>query len=103
MSLSFEVVKTDNDIIADFSVDQGDILHLGELLSAENSENLDHYLHFTQSGADTRIEIDVDGDGSGTDKEILLQGIDLTQGGSLSDIQIINNLLDQQALVTDPS
>ncbi|WP_120497498.1 VCBS domain-containing protein [Kiloniella sp. EL199] len=93
--------ETGNDIITDFSIDQGDILHLGELLSAETRDSLDQYLHFTQSGAGTRIEIDVNGDGSGTDKEILLQGVDLTQGGSLSDTQIINNLLEQQALITD--
>ncbi|WP_085899332.1 VCBS domain-containing protein [Kiloniella majae] len=93
--------ETDNDVIGDFSIGQGDTLHLGELLSAENNENLDRYLHFSQSGSDTRIEIDVNGDGSGTDKEILLQDIDLTQGGSLSDVQIINNLLDQMALVVD--
>jgi len=106
----------DLDFIADFDVNEGDVLDLAGLLSGvtdgltEDGASLQHLLDFTFNGHSTEIGIDVNGDGvdiatAGTgyfsvastdisqDQKIILSGQDLTDGGTLSDAQIIDSLL----------
>ncbi|MEH6542178.1 T1SS-143 repeat domain-containing protein, partial [Halopseudomonas sp.] len=98
----FGVGESGNDVIADFSLAQGDILHLGGLLNGEENNSLDNYLSFAEVGGNTVISVDTNGDGSGTDQTITLTGVDLTNGGTLStDIDVINDLLNHSALIID--
>jgi len=106
----------DLDFIADFDATEGDVLDLAGLLSGvtdgltEDGASLQHLLDFTFNGHSTEIGIDVNGDGVDTatagtgyynvattdispDQKIVLTGQDLTAGGTLSDVQIIDNLL----------
>ncbi len=52
---------------------------------------------------DTTISIDVDGDAGTfeTAQKIVLSGVDLTANGTLTDSQILNNLLNNGNLVVD--
>jgi Ca2+-binding RTX toxin-like protein len=86
------------DIITDFdaAANTGDILDLTDLLSGasiatEDGANLDAYLHFSLSGSNTIVEVDIDGDGSATEQTIQLNNIDLVTGNT--DVQIIDSLL----------
>ena len=93
-----------SDIITDFEVGgSGDVLDLSDLLQGEESGPLTDYLSFQQDGSGGTI-INIDSDGGGTfetDQQITLQGVDLTAGGTLSDQDIINNLLANGNLVVD--
>jgi Ca2+-binding RTX toxin-like protein len=99
-----------HDVITDFNVASpasgGDILDLRDLLVNENAGNLTNYLHFEKSGSDTIIHISSTGAYSGgfnaaqDVQVILLQGVDLVGSGN-TDQQIIQNLLDNQKLITD--
>jgi Ca2+-binding RTX toxin-like protein len=93
----------DIDTITDFTDGVGgDILDLADLLqgiSVGDAAELDDYLGFTFSGGTTTIVIDAQGDGSGTEAVIDLIGTDITAGGTLTDQQIIQNLLDGGNLV----
>jgi Ca2+-binding RTX toxin-like protein len=110
-------------VYADFS----DKLDLRDLLQNEQSsihdgrantvaEGLDNYLHFsTNAEGDTVMSVSALGsfadvgdalrtDAScigSTDQTIIIKGIDLTHGGSISDLQVINNLLAGNHLITD--
>jgi Ca2+-binding RTX toxin-like protein len=94
------------DTIADFTLGVGgDVLDLSDMLQGENLISLDGYLNFTYDGVsgDTTISIDVDGS-AGTfesPQEIVLSGVDLTANGSLSDQQILDNLLSSGNLIVD--
>ncbi|WKE65129.1 retention module-containing protein [Gallaecimonas kandeliae] len=90
--------ETGTDTITDFTVGQ-DVLDLANLLQGEENGVLTNYLSFSVSGGDTTISIDVNGDGSGTDQTIVLQGVDLSSYGSDGDI--IQALLDSGSLVVD--
>ena len=85
----------------------GDRLDLRDLLQGEQGQDLSDYLHFETDGSDTTIRVSSDGDFSGgysssaVDHSIQLQGIDLTQGGSLSDTGIIQDLLNRGQLIVD--
>ncbi|MDX7799553.1 retention module-containing protein [Aeromonas caviae] len=94
------------DTIKDFTTGaNGDVLDLSELLSGEHADasTLDHYLTFAPgpgSGKST-LTIDLDGAGSGTTTHtILFDNVDLTAGKS--NLQIIQDLLDQGNLKVDP-
>ncbi|MFQ2689930.1 retention module-containing protein [Aeromonas caviae] len=94
------------DTIKDFTTGaNGDVLDLSELLSGEHADasTLDHYLTFAPgpgSGKST-LTIDLDGAGSGTTTHIILfDNVDLTAGKS--NLQIIQDLLDQGNLKVDP-
>ena len=94
------------DTIKDFTTGaNGDVLDLSELLSGEHADasTLDHYLTFASgpgSGKST-LTIDLDGAGSGTTTHtILFDNVDLTAGKS--NLQIIQDLLDQGNLKVDP-
>ena len=94
------------DTIKDFTTGaNGDVLDLSELLSGEHADasTLDHYLTFAPgpgSGKST-LTIDLDGAGSGTTTHtILFDNVDLTAGKS--NLQVIQDLLDQGNLKVDP-
>ena len=94
------------DTIKDFTTGaNGDVLDLSELLSGEHADasTLDHYLTFAPgpgSGKST-LTIDLDGAGSGTTTHtILFDNVDLAAGKS--NLQIIQDLLDQGNLKVDP-
>jgi len=91
------------DVIADFNVGSGgDVLDLSDMLQNEEANPLDSYLNFSYDSAsgDTTISIDVDGS-SGVSQQVVLSDVDLTAGGTLSDQQILDNLLDNGNLVVD--
>jgi len=92
------------DTITDFSVAQGDVLDLADLLQGEhaNAASLGGFLSFAKVGSDTVLTIDVNGPASGTaGQQIVLQGVDLTANNSLTNVQIIQNLLDGHNLKVD--
>jgi Ca2+-binding RTX toxin-like protein len=96
------------DTITDFS-NGANILDLSDLLSGEQTDTLDQYLHFEYDGANTTVFIDVDGvDSLGDDvkdsdsQQIILVGVDLTNSGDLTtDADIINSLLTNNQLIVD--
>ena len=93
------------DTILDFSVSQGDVLHLSELLQSENSSNLTNYLHFTYAAGQATTTVHISSNGgyssgynaSTTDQKIELKGIQLTG----TDQEIINQLKSAGNLITD--
>ncbi|CAG1018901.1 partial Hemolysin, chromosomal, partial [Burkholderiaceae bacterium] len=103
------------DVITDFNnataAAGGDQLDLRDLLQGENlgggTGNLGNYLHFSLSGGNTTIAISSNGGFSGgysasaVDQTIVLQSVDLTSGGVLTDQQIIQDLLQKSKLVVD--
>lgn len=97
------------DVITDFATGPGgDVLDLADLLQGEESNPLTDYLTVTlgdfdgDGSSETRIDVDHDG---GTvfepTQSITIEGVDLTQGGSLTDQQVINNLLNDGNLNVD--
>ena len=103
------VLAPASDLVEDFTAGVGgDALDLRDLLSGEDaSSNLSTYLSFEQSGSDTVLHISSDGGFSGgyiaaaENQTIVLEGIDLTAGGTMSDQQIIDALLATNNLITD--
>ena len=94
------------DTIEDFTVGVGgDVLDLSDMLQNEDMASLDSYLNFSyDSGSgNTTISIDIDGDSGSfeTAQQIVLTGVDLTANGTLSDQQILDNLLNNGNLVVD--
>ena len=69
-------------------------------------QNLDSYLHFEKSGADTKVHISSQGNFSGgfsaaaEDQTIVLQGVDLI-GSFSNDQQVIQDLINKGKLITD--
>ncbi|WP_419905424.1 type I secretion C-terminal target domain-containing protein [Kiloniella sp.] len=98
----FNASESGENYIADFSLAQGDILHIGNLLTGEENGVLEDYLSFAKTAVGTVISIDSNGDGSGTDMVITLTGVDLTNGGALTtDHDVITDLLNHNALIVD--
>jgi len=104
------------DVVTDFDPAApnrgGDVLDLRDLLQGETKSggqvgNLTNYLHFDTVDGDTVIHISSTGAFSGgfnaaaVDQKIELQAVDLSGGGSLSDQQIIHQLLTQSKLLID--
>jgi Ca2+-binding RTX toxin-like protein len=94
------------DTIADFTLGvDGDVLDLSDMLQGEDLASLDGYLNFSYDGASGNTTISVDSDGSSGSfesvQEIVLSGIDLTANGTLSDQQILDNLLNNGNLIVD--
>jgi hypothetical protein len=84
------------------------VLDLSDLLTNESVNNLEEYLHFESDGSDTTVFIDVDGGNAGgsdvkigDSQQIILEGVDLTVNSTLSDTDIINNLLTNNHLIVD--
>ena len=98
------------DTITDFNdAAGGDVLNLADLLVGEESNPLTEYLNFQYTDIDgdgnkeTVISVDVDG-GSifETTQTVILENVDLTQGGTLgTDQEILNSLLIKSTLITD--
>ncbi|NJD25118.1 MAG: type I secretion C-terminal target domain-containing protein [Betaproteobacteria bacterium] len=96
------------DVITDFDTaayaSGGDRLDLRDILSgtgATTAAVLDGYLDFSKQGSDTVINIRPTGAGGEMTQQIVLQGVDLTSGGTLNDQQIIQDLLNKGKLQTD--
>uniref|UniRef100_UPI0035B07A6F VCBS domain-containing protein n=1 Tax=Azonexus sp. TaxID=1872668 RepID=UPI0035B07A6F len=106
------------DRVTDFNGAEGDVLDLRDLLNAPANATpaeLDNFLHFQYDGSNTTIYVSTSGnfsDGntasglpsnvaSNDVMQIVLEGVDLVGGGSPSDQQVIQNLLNQGRLLTD--
>ncbi|MFC3463910.1 type I secretion C-terminal target domain-containing protein [Aeromonas media] len=96
------------DTIMDFTTGaNGDVLDLSELLSGEhaNTASLDQYLNFASGPGVNKstLTIDLDGSGSGTTTHsIFFDNVDLTATSTRTDLQIIQDLLNQGNLKVDP-
>jgi Ca2+-binding RTX toxin-like protein len=96
------------DTIKDFTTGaNGDVLDLSDLLSGEhtNTATLDQYFNFASGPGSNKstLTIDLDGSSSGsTTHTIFFDNVDLTLGGTRTDQQIIQDLLDQGNLKVDP-
>lgn len=102
------------DYVEDFNVNEGDVLHLADLLKGEESGDLTDYLHFDTvandadflgqdgvSNTDVVVYIDKDGTGAGdVTQKVILVGVDMASLGN-SDADIINNLLAGSNLNVD--
>jgi Ca2+-binding RTX toxin-like protein len=96
------------DVITDFNTatyaSGGDRLDLRDILqgTATTAAVLDNYLDFSRQGSDTVINVRPTGAGGETTQQIVLQGVDLNQGGTLTtDQAIIQDLLTKGKLQTD--
>ena len=91
------------DTITDFAQGLGgDVLDISQLLVGDTPETLVSFLSFNFAGGNTTITVDSNGStGGGTLQTIVLQGVDLSHGGALSDSQIITQLLADVNLKTD--
>ncbi|WP_299179127.1 type I secretion C-terminal target domain-containing protein, partial [uncultured Neptuniibacter sp.] len=98
------------DTVKDFTTTEGDILDISDLLGGvtEDAATLDQYLHFENTVDGTVVHINADGDyalntnETGKDEHtVLLEGVDLTAGGTLTDQQILDTLLTNNNLDTD--
>ena len=93
------------DTIEDFAVGSGgDVLDLSDMLQGENLATLDSFLNFSYDvgSGDTTISIDTGGGGTfEVSQQIVLTGVDLTLGGTLTDQQILDNLINDGNLVVD--
>ena len=80
------------DLITDFQTGSGgDVIDISDLLSPDDS--LDNYLSVSLEGSDTVLE--VKSDAGDVTQKITLEGVDLSgYGGATSDMDIINNLID---------
>ncbi len=94
------------DQVTNFSLAEGDVLNLQDLLSGEAGGDLTDYLHFEQSGSDGVVHVSSNGGFSAgysagsEDQTIVLQNVDLSVLGS-NDQQIIDSLLTSNNLQTD--
>jgi surface adhesion protein len=90
----------------------GDVLDLRDLLQGEShtgvaTGNLLNYLHFETNGGNTTVQISSGGgfvsgyNAAYVDQSIILQGQDLTGGGTQSDQAIIQALLTNNKLIVD--
>ena len=97
----------DADIITEFTIGPGgDVLDLGDLFQGEQSNPMTDYLSIEFGGFDGDLDsesrIDVDGGSffQSTDS-ITLENVDLAQGNSLTDQEILNNLISNGNLDID--
>jgi hypothetical protein len=93
-----------------YNIQQNDVIDLKDLLNGEshNAESLVNYLHFSVDGDKTTMYVSADGkfsegnvDLANTTQQIEFVGVDLTAGGSMNDMQVIQNLLSNHQLITD--
>ncbi|WP_024301442.1 Ig-like domain-containing protein [Pseudogulbenkiania sp. MAI-1] len=99
------------DTITDFQTGStGDVLDLRDLLQGEHAtgtSNLTNYLHFELQGSSTVVHVShtggyAGGFNAGQDtQQITLQNVDVTNHMTLSDQQILQNLLNNGKLITD--
>ncbi|MFB0824779.1 VCBS domain-containing protein [Chromobacterium violaceum] len=96
--------KPARDVITDFGQHgEKDVLDLKDLLQGEShsASSLEGYLNFHKEGANTVIDVHHQGQGTPVTQQIVLQNVDLTQGATLSDAQVLKNLLNHGQLQTD--
>ena len=98
------------DTITDFDFSNGvvdpdgDVLHFDDLLpvsvtSGTSAADLTEYLSFSYVGGDTTVHVDHDGGGTfEATLDIVLKSVDLTSNNTLSDQQIIQDLIDGSQL-----
>ena len=104
-----DTVTDFNQSSGSYDPSEGDILDLSDLLVGLDSsgmtlaEALDaSFLTITSDGTDTSIVADVDGAAEGTTTQtIVLQGVDLTNGGEFSSAEVIESLISNNNLVVD--
>ncbi|MGB5669509.1 MAG: cadherin domain-containing protein, partial [Sedimenticolaceae bacterium] len=92
------------DVLSDFSISEGDALDISDLLVDEQANELTDYLHFEYDADNNQTVMQIDQDGGmffRATQEVVLQGVDLTGAGSLTDQQIIDTLLAGNNLITD--
>jgi len=91
----------ETDTIKDFEF--GDVIDLSDLLDTElTASNLDQYLNFSSDSSGVKLEIDVNNDDS-NDHYIILEGQTLSSlsgGTGTSDLDILTNMINQNALDT---
>lgn len=95
-----DAISPAQDHITDFDTNQGDVLHLSDLLQDEEGSDLTEYLDFNFDGNDTTIDVSETANGDVT-QTIVLDNTDITNAGSLSNQQIIDGLLANNNLITD--
>ena len=94
--------ETGTDTVRGYSLaPDGDVLNLADLLDGDPDapDELDAYLDFGYRRGATEVRVDAQGDASGVDQVIRLAGVDLTDGGSLTDEEIITQLLANNQIV----
>ena len=95
------------DRITDFTNGSGgDVLNLADILTGESqtAQSLDAYLDisYNKSTKATTIEVNADGAGNDVTQKIVLSGVDLTAGGTLSsDQDILTSMINNGNLKTD--
>ncbi|WP_140627733.1 immunoglobulin-like domain-containing protein [Methylibium rhizosphaerae] len=103
------------DTITDFSISQGDVLDLRDLLQGHDTSaaNIDNYIDIDYSGGNTVIRISSSGgfangnySASAQDQQIVLQGVDLRDqlglGSSTTESQLLQELMHRGKLLTEP-
>jgi Ca2+-binding RTX toxin-like protein len=105
--LRWSLNETGTDTVVGFGTGAGtDVLHLKDLLVGEahvgnDPGTLANYLHFTTVAGTTTLSVNANASG-GVEQTIILQGTDLTQGGTLTtDNAIIQSLLTNGKLIVD--
>ncbi len=86
------------DTIRNFSLSDGDVLDLSDMLIGETAETIDAYLDLATVNGNTEISVKDRANGQ-TVQKIVLDGVDLSSLGSES--EIINNLLNNGNLNID--
>ena len=102
-------IDPDSDLITDFTVGPGgDVLDLGDLLQGEEGNPLTDYLSIEfgdfDGDLDSESRINIDADGGiffQSTGSVTLENVDLTQGGTLTDQQILDNLINNGNLDVD--
>jgi len=77
-----------------------DQLDLQSMLTGESDNTIANYLSFNYSGSNTTIDVMPNGDGNVT-QQIVINNTDLTAGNSLTDLEILTNLLNNNQLIID--
>jgi hypothetical protein len=90
------------DTITDFSLTEVDELNFADFLEGEESGNLTDFLNVTYDIAmnASRITADYDGDGSGADLTVVIQGVDLSSL-DFDQAAILQSLIDSNNLTVD--
>ena len=96
------------DEITDFSATDGDVIDLSDLLVDEENGNLSDYIRISTGNLDgngaTETEISIDHDGGNFHQptnKIQLTDVDLSEGGTLSEQEMLNKLLNDGNLDVD--
>ncbi|MGV2864458.1 VCBS domain-containing protein, partial [Achromobacter sp. AGC39] len=103
-SVGTPAVDTIKDFSADTLANGGDVLDLKDLLIGEKDGTLTQFLNIHKEGNNTVIDINTKGQiAQGADQKIVLENVDLTGNGTMSNQAIINDLLQKGKLNVDHS